>query len=80
MSSMFGFVERILHPLSAFLVARSVPFLIREQKEDGFWEDKPQKMPDGPQRDNQPPSREEATLMILRALKRFRFLKLLYPR
>jgi hypothetical protein len=78
LSSMFGFLERIVHPLSAFLVARSVPLLIREQGEDGFWEDKPQRLTGEPEKD-EPPSKEEGTLMILRALKRFRFLRLLWP-
>ena len=78
MSSMLGFLERFEHPLSAFLLLRSVPHLIREQREDGFWQDKRQDLADYP-RWNAPPTKEEGTFMILKALKRFNFLRPLLP-
>lgn len=77
LSSMFGFLERFAHPLSAFLILRSVPLLIREQRPDGFWQEElttnqaDQKFP--------PPTKEESTFMILKALKRFNFLHALCP-
>jgi len=54
-------------PLSAFLVLRSVPHLIRCQEEDGLW-------PASPGR-----TREDASLVILRALKSHGFLDALLP-
>jgi len=78
LSSMFGFLERIAHPLSAFLALRSVPYLIREQRDDGFWRDHP-KQPVDDTRWNAPPTKEEGTFMILMALKRFNFLEALLP-
>ena len=78
LSSMFGFLERIVHPLSAFLVLRSVPLLIREQRDDGFWQDKPKKLADEHQW-NAPPTKEQSTFMILKALQKFNFLQPLLP-
>lgn len=71
LSSMFDYLERFAHSLSAFLILRSIPFLIREQRTDGFWQEKPrirgaEKIP--------LPKKEVSTFMILKALKRFGFL------
>jgi len=76
LSSMFGFLERFAHPLSAFLILRSVPLLIRTQRPDGFWQEEPianqaEQFP--------PPTREESTFMILKALQKFGFLNALRP-
>jgi hypothetical protein len=77
LSSMFGFLERFVHPLSAFLILRSIPLLIRKQMPDGFWQEElttnqaGQKFP--------PPTKEESTFMILKALKKFNFLNALLP-
>ena len=71
-SSMLGYLERIGHPLSAFLVARSIPRLIRDQRGDGLWEDR--EISSRESHGNAPPTREEGSLMIVMALKRFGFL------
>ncbi len=73
LSNQFGLLERTSHPLSAFLVLRSIPLLIRDQGKDGFWQE------------NQvnkcsPPKKEESTFLICRALKKFGFLKALLPK
>jgi hypothetical protein len=75
-SSMLGFLSRLTHPLAAFLVLRSVPWLIREQGEDGLWQEK------AITRDGKgcpPPVKEESSFLILRALKQFGFLDVLWP-
>ncbi|MFC1734570.1 hypothetical protein ACFL1X_00530 [Candidatus Hydrogenedentota bacterium] len=66
LSGVFDFLGRFDHPLSAFLVLRSVPLLIREQCSDGLW-------------DRMGPDRHVAGFMILRALKTFGFLETLLP-
>jgi hypothetical protein len=66
-SSVCGILERTYLPLSAFLLLRSVPMLIREQGKDGLWEERPAN-------DCPPPKREESSYLILKALRRFRFL------
>ena len=72
LSTAFGILERITHPLSAFLTLRPIPLLIREQKSDGFWqENRKNACP--------PPTKEETTFMILRTLKKFHFLDRLLP-
>jgi hypothetical protein len=76
LSSMLGFLSRLTHPLAAFLVLRSVPWLIREQGADGLWEEKAID-PDG--KGCPPPAKAESSLLILRALKQFRFLDALRP-
>lgn len=72
LSTAFGILERTVHPLSAFLVLRSIPMLIREQREDGFWSEKPTSS-------CPPPSKEESTFIILKTLKRFNCLEPLRP-
>lgn len=54
-------------PLSALFVLRSIPHLIRCQEEDGLWPA------------SQGRTREEASVVILRALKRHGFLDALLP-
>lgn len=71
-SSVFGLLSSMTHAFAAFLVLRSVPVLIRRQGEDGLWQEKPiGRCP--------PPSKEESSFMILRALKMFGFLDALIP-
>jgi hypothetical protein len=77
LSSMFGFMSRSTHPLCAFLVLRSVPLLIREQRPDGFWREAPaihSARVELPHR-----SKEESTFLILQALHQFGFLSSLRP-
>jgi hypothetical protein len=76
LSSMLGFLSRLTHPLAAFLVLRSVPWLICEQGGDGLWQEKPID-PDGG--GCPPPTKEESSFLILRALKQFGFLDALQP-
>jgi hypothetical protein len=75
-SSMLGFLSRLTHPLAAFLVLRSVPWLIREQGADGLWQEKAIAH-DG--KGCPPPAKEESSFLILRALKQFEFLDALRP-
>ena len=71
-SSVFALLTNMSHAFAAFLVLRSIPVLIRRQGEDGLWQEKPiGRCP--------PPTKEESSLMILRALKRFGFLDALIP-
>ena len=72
LSSMFGMLDRLAHPLAAFLVLRSVPLLIREQRSDGFWHE-------NGKGDCPPPRPEESTFIILRTLKKFNYLDALLP-
>jgi len=72
LSSMFGMLDRLAHPLSAFLVLRSVPLLIREQRSDGFWHE-------NLKGNCPPPKPEESTFIILSTLKRFNYLDALLP-
>jgi hypothetical protein len=72
LSTMFGILERTVHPLSALLVLRSIPMLIREQRKDGFWSERPTSS-------CPPPSKEESSYIILKTLKRFNFLEPLRP-
>ena len=71
-SSVFGLLTNMSHAFAAFLVLRSIPVLIRRQGEDGLWQENPiGRCP--------PPTKEESSLMILRALKKFGFLSALMP-
>ena len=72
LSTAFGLLERALHPIAGFLVLRSIPRLIRQQKKTGLWQEK--KI-----RDCQPPTEQESTFMILRTLRRFNYLERLLP-
>ncbi len=72
LSTVFGLLASLNHPFAAFLVLRSIPLLIRRQGKDGLWQEKPiGRCP--------PPSKEESSFMILRALKKFGFLNALIP-
>ncbi len=72
LSSVFGLLAGMIHPFAAFLVSRSIPVLIRKQGKDGLWSEKPVgRCP--------PPSKEESSFIILRALKKFGFLYSLLP-
>lgn len=73
-SFFFSLLSRARCPLSAFLVLRTVPMLIRQQREDGFWQERP--LPRGiiPNKPIPTPSKEESTFMILMALETFGFL------
>ena len=76
LAPMFDFLERIRHPLAAFLVLRSIPLLIRSQKADGLWETQ------GKHEYRLPGyslSKESVTYMIVKALKAFGFLEALLP-
>jgi hypothetical protein len=72
LSSVFALLTGMTHAFAAFLVLRSIPVLIRKQGRDGLWREKP--IGECP-----PPSKEESSLMILRALKKFGFLDSLLP-
>ena len=72
LSSVFGLLTGFSHAYAAFLALRSVPVLIRRQGKDGLWRERPiGKSP--------PPSQEESSFVILRALKKFGFLDALLP-
>ncbi len=72
-STALGLLARIRHPLSAFMILRSIPLLIREQGPDGLWQER--------QIGKCPPlAKAESTFIILRALKEFDFLDALLPR
>jgi hypothetical protein len=75
-SSMLGFLSRLTHPLAAFLVLRSVPWLIRAQGADGMWEERAVET-DG--KGCPPPTKAESSFLILCALKQFGFLGALRP-
>jgi hypothetical protein len=68
----FMLLSRFRCPLSAFLVLRTVPWLVRQQRPDGFWQEEP--LPSEPKKPLPVPAKEEGTLMILTALKTFGFL------
>jgi len=82
LSFVFAGLERLSSPLGSFLVLRSLPALIRTQQPDGFW-----KEPDDVVRQGwalsrsplPPPTKEETTFAILKALKKFKFLDTLIP-
>ena len=73
LSSMFGMLDKLAYPLSAFLVLRSVPLLIREQRSDGFWHE-------NLKGNCPPPKPEESTFIILNTLKKFNYLDALLPK
>jgi hypothetical protein len=77
--AMFKYLERNNHPLAAFSVLRSIPLLIRKQRENGLWDyhisyddDISKLYSDYFERFY--PSREDISLTILLTLKRFNFL------
>ena len=64
-------LHRLSHPLAAFLVVRTIPFLIREQQPDGLWT--------GGEGGQTSIGRELASFRIIRALKHFDLLEALLP-
>jgi hypothetical protein len=79
MSFFFSLLARTRCPLSAFLVLRTVPLLVRQQRPDGFWKEEPIPYIGGRGRMVPVLEREETTFMILIALKTFGFLDALRP-
>jgi hypothetical protein len=82
-SMMLHNLARLSHPLAAFLVARTIPQLIRDQEEDGLWPGKRDHgdktaIPESGIYENNP--REVTGFRVLMVLKRFGFLKLLIPK
>lgn len=82
-SYFFSLLSRLKHPLAPYLVLRTVPLLVRQQRPDGFWQE--EEIP-RLKYDNDPkkpvtsiPTKEESTFMILSALKAFGFLDTLLP-
>jgi hypothetical protein len=73
-SFFFSLLSQSVCPLSAFLVLRTIPLLIQQQRTDGFWQEN--KLP-SPQKLVRVPSNEESTFMILKALRTFGFLQAL---
>lgn len=71
-SSKLDVLARTGQPLAAFLVLRTVPWLIREQGADGLWQE-------GSDSCNVAPGKAESSLLILRALKRHGLLDALLP-
>ena len=71
-SSKLDVLARTDQPLAAFLVLRTVPWLIREQGADGLWQE-------GSDSCNVAPGKAESSLLILRALKRHGLLDALLP-
>ena len=65
-------LHRLSHPMAAFLVLRTIPFLIREQQTDGLW-------PDEKGEEDQVSTSILASFRILRTLKHFDFLETLLP-
>jgi hypothetical protein len=80
LSCMFDSMERFRHPLSGFLILRSIPLLIRNQRPDGLWHEERKQRRLRFLKEPAPPPPEVATYMILKALKRYGFLRALCPR
>jgi hypothetical protein len=80
-SFFFSLLARTRCRLSAFLVLRTVPLLVRQQRPDGFWKEEPIPYIAGGRRARLIPvlTKEETTFMILTALKGFGFLDALRP-
>jgi len=76
-SFFFSLLARSRCPLSAYLVLRTVPLLVRKQGPDGFWQE--EELPSDPKRPLEVPTKEESTFMILTALKTFGLLDALRP-
>jgi hypothetical protein len=68
-STILNSLRRLSHPLAAFLVLRTVPHLIREQRPDGLWADFGEHSLGG----------RLASFRILRALKHFDLLEPILP-
>ena len=75
-SFFFSLLSRSRCPLSAYLVLRTVPMLVRRQREDGFWQEEPI-LPNS-RKPIPLPTKEESTFMILRAFNTFGFLDALW--
>lgn len=78
LSYMFSLLERFDSPLARFLALRSIPLLVKTQREDGLWEDQSQPVP-GFHTFASGTTPEQTSLAIVRALKRFGFLRSLIP-
>jgi hypothetical protein len=80
-SFFFSLLARARCPLSAFLVLRTVPLLVRQQRPDGLWKEDPIPYIGGAREARMVPTltKEAATFMILTALKTFGFLDTLRP-
>jgi len=79
LSFIFGMLERCRHPLSTFAVLRSLPLLIRLQQKSGLWDEND----DGynTRRCHEtPPSPEQGSFLILKALNTHGLLEALLPR
>jgi len=76
-SFFFMLLSRFRCPLSAFLALRTVPWLVRQQRPDGFWQEEP--LVSEPKKPLAVPAKEESTFMILKALRMFGFLDALRP-
>jgi len=78
-SFFFSLLARTKCPLSAFLVLRTVPLLLRSQRSDGLWKEEPIPYIGGGERMVPVLEKEATTFMILPALKTFGFLDALRP-
>lgn len=78
-SFLFSILERCRHPLSAFALLRSTPVFIRQQRPDGLWDEAGgAPLPGTPE--EAPPTPEQRSFQILRALHAHGLLKDLLPR
>jgi hypothetical protein len=76
LGAMFETMSHLRHPLIGFLILRSIPLLIREQGDDGLWQEESSRsgwaeMPS--------PCRAQGTLRIVRGLKACGLLSALLP-
>jgi hypothetical protein len=78
-SFFLSLLSRTKCPLSAFLMLRTVPMLVHQQRPDGFWEEEPIRYIGGGNKMVPALDKEETTFMILSALKTFGFLDPLRP-
>lgn len=67
-STAINHLGRSIHPLTKFLLIRSIPNLIRQQQKNGLWQEKAKC-------GCQPPSEAETSFIFLRALKKFDYLE-----
>ena len=78
LSFMFGMLERCLHPLSTFAILRSLPLLIRKQRKSGLW-DESEEGYNTHKCQEPPPSPEQSSFMILKALSTHGLLESVLP-
>jgi len=79
LSFMFGMLERCRHPLSTFALLRSLPLLARKQKKTGLWDESEDGYNDR-EPNEPPPSSEQSSFLILKALNTHELLDSLLPR